>query len=206
MTTRQGTNRMAVPPPEVGKVHVDPFARVSTAPSPMTFLARVVFAAIGIVLAATLLLAAPQVVTVPILFVLAVGFLVSCVLVTGDGWLVRRLARGGAPVQTPARRHTDRPRGYSMPEPRNDRRRGAAPWRALVAIAVGSTASLLLALVAPERLGVVLAATGLLGLVGLRLSATFGGWGPHPARRAHSRAGRGAADARHTTRGAGGTP
>ena len=177
MNTQHGTNRMAVPPP-VADRRPTPSLRTTAMPSPTMFVGRVVLSAIAIVMAGTLLLVAPDVVRMPMLFVLAIGFLVSCALVSGDGWLARRLVPTGDQRPTPTRRHTDRAAPPPAAERRSGGRRGATEWEVLAAVAVASLMLLLFAIVASEGVALILVATGLLGLVGLRVSAAYGRWGP----------------------------
>jgi hypothetical protein len=182
MNAHIGTNPRAMPPPVVEPRHGTASPALVRGTSPTVFVAKVVFAAIAIVMAATLVLLAPQVVTVPIAFVLVVGAVVSGLIVAGERWTVRRSAlrtRRRGPSSTAGARAGPRPDW--MHERRRHPRAGAADWRVLVGVAVVSIALLVLALLVPsssERLGTALVISGLAGLVALRLAAARGAWVP----------------------------
>ena len=182
MNAHIGTNPRAMPPPVVERRHRTASPVLVRGTSPTAFVAKIVLAAIAIVMAATLVLLAPQVVTVPIAFVLVVGAVVSGLLVAGERWALGRSALGSArrdPDSTAgahAGRRSNRPH-----ERRRHPRAGAADWRVLVGVAAVSIALLVLALLVPassERLGTVFVISGLAGLVALRLAAAHGAWVP----------------------------
>lgn len=106
MNAQPGSNRLAVPPPDAGNHRTVASSAASDAPSPTSFVAKVVFAAID--------------------------------------------------------------------------------WRALATIGGVSVTLLLFASVTSDSLSVVLGVTGLVALVGLRLSAMDGRWAPGPPLRVYA--------------------
>lgn len=190
MNTQLGSNLRAVPPPAADRRRASAIHRAAPSASPTIFVAKVIYAAIAIVLAGTLMLIAPRVVTVPLVFVLLVGVLVSGLLVTGDGWRPRRSPRGIG-----GRRSISRDSAHSRPELESEDgrqpegRAGRADWRVLASIAAVSVTLLLLALVTSESVGTVLGVSGLAGLVGLRLTAMHRGGMQHAPAQAAARCG-----------------
>ena len=193
MTAHLAPNRMSVPPPNVvGNGCAPARDGVTRTPSATAFVAKVILAAIAIVMTATLVATAPPTVTIPIAAVLSTGLVASTLAVRGGR---RRLARRyprhtnsrlappPAPGQHPGLAARD---GYDSPVPTR-----AAAWETLgargalgangalgawAALGAMSVLLLVLALLVGERLGAVLAAIGLAGLAVLRLAATYGGW------------------------------
>ena len=157
MTGQLTTCRMTVPPSRAANGRAPTARRHAVrGPSASVFAAKAVFAAIAIVTAATLIVTAPQTVTIPLAVVLGSGLVASglVVLVDRQGSFGRRRRRGRL---------------------RHQSRRSAEGWGVLGAVSVGL---LVLALLAPEGLGVALAAIGLAGLMVFRLGAMYGGWVP----------------------------
>ena len=161
-------------------------ARTTREPSPTAFVAKIMFAAIAIVVVATMLATAPATVTVPMAVVLGTGLAASTLVVAvGRRRLARRYhghANGRlAPPPAPGCRHdltasegSDRDAPLpAVPEETSEAVGALGVWGAL---GVMSVSLLVLALVVGERLGAVLAVSGLAGLAVFRLAATYGGW------------------------------
>lgn len=180
-------NRMSVPPPRVVEDgHVSASTRATRTPPAPAYVAKVILAAIAIMMTATLVVAAPPTVTIPIAAVLTSGVVVST-LVARSGR--RRLARPYPRHANVWSAESSMPGHRSIPgasdghDPHAPTRAGAGnpagnrgavgAWGALGALSV---ALLLLALAVGERMGAVLAASGLAALAIFRVAATYGGW------------------------------
>ena len=195
MTRQLAPDRMALPPPISSVSGVSAAHRVARAPSATAFVARVILAAVAIVMAATLVANAPQTVLIPLAVVLVGGLVASGIVVINERMLADR---------RPARRSGRSIRRYSQPRSapfdttntqpgargsRDQRRAGAR--RGVTGVATLGAVSLtflVLALVAPAGFEIALVTGGLLGLAVVRLTAMPRVWASHgaaPPRRAH---------------------
>src|SRR5688572_11742828 len=196
MTRQLAHDRMALPPPITPENGGAPAVRrVARAPSATAFVAKVILAAVAIVIAATLVANAPPTVLVPLAVVLVGGLVASGIVVTNEWMLADR---------HPARRGGRSRRRYSQPRSAPFDATGTQPgvrgslehYRAGARAGVTGVATLgavsltllVLALVAPAGPRIALAAGGLVGLAVVRLSAMSRVWASHreaPSGRAH---------------------
>ena len=138
-------------------------------PSGTTFVARVLLISMAVVATIALIITAPLNVTVPLGFVLLAGLFGTLVLSALERRRQRRREirdRGSSGVS--------RSSGTTSRDPDSANRTPAGSG----ALAAFSISLLGIAFLAPEQLGVVMAAIGLAGLFVLRLFAMFGGWAP----------------------------
>jgi hypothetical protein len=167
MTAHLARNRMSVPSWNVGG---DSWAtartRSSGAPSAVTFVAKVILAAIAIVMAGALVATAPVTVTVPIAVVFSAGLVASMIVGRRGG---HRLARRNA-------RHTNGHTPAAEAVDATDALGAAGALGAWGALGAVSVSLLVLALAVGEPLGAVLVTLGLAGVAVFRIAATYGGW------------------------------
>jgi small-conductance mechanosensitive channel len=175
MTAHLEPNRMPVPPPSVVRNGRAPArGRAVHAPSARAFVAKIMFSAFVIVMAATLMATAPRTVTIPVAIVLGTGLVASTLTVTGDQWLARQGRRRASKRRSAPPPATGQHPGLAVRDDYDpDAPRRVAGWGALAAMSVSL---LVVALVVGQRLGAVLAAAGLAGLAVFRLAAMYGGW------------------------------
>jgi small-conductance mechanosensitive channel len=167
-------------------------ARASGAPSAVTFVAKVILAAIAVVMAGALVATAPATVTVPIAVVFSAGLVASTLVGRrGRHWVARRTSQDTNGHTAAPDRTGERP-GLAPSEGREPAASrdlasaslgatdalGAAEvlgaWGALGAVSVSL---LVLALAVGEPLGAVLVTLGLAGVAVLRIAATYTSWG-----------------------------
>ena len=172
MNAHLAPDRVAVPPSAAWNGRVPVVRRPARVPSATAFVSTVIFTAIAIVMAATLIAIGPQTVTIPLAVVLIAGLAASALVVAGDRWLARRRRGGGERHSVSGRTNGRRPALPAHDARRRDAAADEAGWGALGAL---SMTLLVLALAVPEGLRIPLAAIGLAGLVVLRVAAMYGG-------------------------------
>jgi hypothetical protein len=177
MTRQLTSHRMALPPPPVAeRGRTASPRRLADTPSAATFVAKVIFAAIAIVMAAALIASASPAVTIPLATVLVAGLVASGLVVAADRWLAGRYRRRRRQRRSVVRNAADqRLDGHRRAEHSPDAPGGARGWGALAAVSV---ALLLLATVVPEGPGIAMSAIGLAGLLVFRLATMYDGWAP----------------------------
>jgi hypothetical protein len=168
-TLRKSGIRWALWQPAVklaGSARLVSTGRTAQEPNALSFVVKVVLAAVGIALAATLIVTAPRAVTIPLAIALGTGLVASGLIKATDGYLERR-------------RRTSRRRSVPSRETSRqlhaDAAADAVGWGVLGALSV---VLLVLVLLVPRELGIGMAAVGFAGLLVFRLSAMYGDWLP----------------------------
>jgi Na+/H+ antiporter NhaD/arsenite permease-like protein len=123
-------------------------------PAAMTFVTRILLAAIAFVAGVALIASAPLAVTLPLGSIFAVYFVAALVF----------------------REREPEPERESEPEP--EREPADRSLIGLGTLTLGSIAMLAAAFLAPERFGIGLAAVGFAGLLVARIYASAAGWAP----------------------------
>lgn len=139
--------------------------RTAREPSALSFVVKVILAALGIAMAATVIVTAPRSVTIPLAVALGTGLVAGGLIKAADRFLERRRHRT-------TRRRSVMSRETSH-QPRADAAADAVGWGVL---GVVSVVLLVLALLVPRELGIGMAAVGVAGLLVFRLSAMYGDW------------------------------